>query len=48
MKTIIIYINGHKASKADKIRLEKDLKSGAQQATAKTTKKGNISIKTLY
>lgn len=47
-KKIILYINGRKASKADRARLEKDLKSGRQRATARTTKAGAIAIKTEY
>ena len=46
MTKSIIYINGINASKKDLQQLENDLKSGKQQATARTTKKGNISIKT--
>jgi hypothetical protein len=47
-KKITVYINGRKASKADRARLEKDLKSGRQRATAHTTKAGAIAIKTEY
>lgn len=47
-KKITVYINGRKASKADRARLEKDLKSGRQRATARTTKAGAIAIKTTY
>lgn len=43
-----VYINGRKASKADRARLEKDLKSGRQRATAHTTKAGAIAYKTEY
>ena len=46
MKKATTYINGKKASKKDLQRLENDLKVGKQQATARTTKNGNISIKT--
>lgn len=46
MKKTVTYINGIKASKKDIARLENDLKNGKQQATARTTKNGNISIKT--
>ena len=46
MKDSIVYINGIKASKKDLQRLESDLKAGAQTATARTTKAGNISIRT--
>jgi hypothetical protein len=45
-KKIIVYINGREASKADRARLEKDLKSGRQRATAHTTKAGAIAYKT--
>ena len=48
MKNSIVYINGRKASKEDRARLESDLKAGRQQATARTTKSGNIAIKTKY
>lgn len=48
MKKTIVYINGRKASKADKIALENDLRLGRQRATARTTKRGNIAIKTEY
>jgi hypothetical protein len=47
-KKTTVYINGIKASKADRARLEKDLKSGRQRATAHTTKAGAIAIKTEY
>lgn len=47
-KKIIVYINGIKASKKDVARLENDLKSGRQRATAHTTKAGAIAIKTTY
>ena len=46
MKKQATYINGIKASKKDLARLERDLKAGTQTATARTTKKGNISIRT--
>ena len=46
MKKTTTYINGIKASKKDLQRLEKDLKTGTQTATARTTKNGNISIRT--
>jgi translation initiation factor 1 (eIF-1/SUI1) len=46
MKKTIVYINGIKASKKDLQRLESDLKAGTQTATARTTKNGNISIRT--
>lgn len=48
MKKTIVYINGRKASKADKIALENDLKAGRQRATAHTTKAGAIAYKTKY
>lgn len=48
MKKTIIYINGRKASKEDRARLEADLKAGRQRATARTTKRGNIAIKTEH
>lgn len=44
----MIYINGIKASKADLKALEKDLKAGRNKATARTTKKGNIAIRTSF
>ena len=47
-KKTVIYINGIRASKADIIALEKALKAGTQRATARTTKRGNIAIKTEY
>lgn len=47
-KKIIVYINGIRASKADRAKLENDLKSGRQRATARTTKAGAIAIKTEY
>ena len=47
-KKIIVYINGTRATKADRARLENDLKSGRQRATARTTKAGAIAIKTTY
>lgn len=47
-KKITIYINGIRATKADRARLENDLKSGRQRATAHTTKAGAIAIKTEY
>lgn len=47
-KKIIVYINGTRATKADRARLENDLKSGRQRATAHTTKAGAIAIKTTY
>ena len=47
-KKITVYINGIRASKADKIALEKALKAGTQRATARTTKAGAIAIKTEY
>ena len=46
MKKTTTYINGIKASKKDIARLESDLKAGTQTATARTTKNGNISIRT--
>lgn len=48
MKKSIVYINGIKASKADKEKLENDLKAGKQKATAHITKKGNIAYKTEF
>ena len=47
-KKVILYINGIKASKADRASLEKALKSGRQRATAHMTKAGEIAIKTEY
>lgn len=44
----MIYINGIKASKKDLKALEKDIKTGKTTATARTTKKGNIAIKTSF
>ena len=43
-----VYINGRKASKTDKEKLEIDLKAGKQRATAHITKKGNIAYKTEF
>lgn len=43
-----VYINGIKASQKDLARLESDLKAGRQKAYGKTTKKGNIAIRTEF
>ena len=43
-----VYINGIKASKKDLERLERDLKAGKGKAYSKTTKKGNIAIRTEF
>jgi hypothetical protein len=43
-----VYINGIKASKKDLARLENDLKAGRQKAYGKTTKKGNLAIRTEF
>lgn len=43
-----VYINGVKASNKDLAKLERDLKAGRQKAYGKTTKKGNISIRTEF
>ena len=48
MKKTIIYINGIKASQKDVESLFKDLRAGKQQATATTTKNGNIAITTYF
>jgi hypothetical protein len=48
MKKSIVYINGIKASKKDLARLEIDLKNGKGKAYGKTTKKGNIAIRTEF
>lgn len=44
----MIYINGHRASRADLARLLSDLKNGTQRATAHTTKSGNFAIVTEF
>lgn len=44
----MIYINGIKASAADLARLLRDLKSGIQTATARTTKGGALAITTEF
>jgi hypothetical protein len=44
----MIYINGHRASRADLARLLQDLKSGKQSATAHTTKGGALAIVTEF
>lgn len=44
----MIYINGHRASRADLARLLQDLKNGTQTATAHTTKSGNLAIVTEF
>ena len=43
-----VYINGIKASRKDIERLESDLKAGKQKAYGKTTKKGNLAIRTEF
>jgi hypothetical protein len=48
MKKSTVYINGIKASKKDLERLESDLKAGRQKAYGKTTKKGNLAIRTEF
>jgi hypothetical protein len=47
-KKTTVYINGRKASKEDRERLEQDLRSGRQRATAHVTKAGAIAYKTKY
>jgi cobalamin biosynthesis protein CbiG len=44
----MIYINGHRASRADLARLLADLKAGKQRATAHTTKNGALAITTEF
>lgn len=44
----MVYINGIKASKTDLKALEKWIKEGKTTATARTTKKGNIAIRTSF
>jgi hypothetical protein len=44
----MIYINGHRASKADLARLIEDLKNGKQSATAHTTRRGALAIVTEF
>jgi hypothetical protein len=44
----MIYINGHRASRADLARLLHDLKNGKQRATAHTTKRGALAIVTEF
>lgn len=44
----MIYINGHRASRADLARLLADLKNGTQAATAHTTKRGAWAIVTEF
>ena len=44
----MIYINGHRASRADLARLLADLKNGTQKATAHTTKGGALAIVTEF
>lgn len=44
----MIYINGHRASRADLARLLQDLKNGTQRATAHTTKGGALAIVTEF
>ena len=44
----MIYINGHRASRADLARLLQDLKNGKQKATAHTTKGGALAIVTEF
>ena len=44
----MIYINGHRASRADFARLLQDLKKGTQRATAHTTKSGALAIVTEF
>lgn len=44
----MIYINGHRASRADFARLLQDLQNGTQTATAHTTKGGALAIVTTF
>lgn len=44
----MIYINGHRASRADLARLLQDLKNGTQKATAHTTRGGALAIVTAF
>jgi hypothetical protein len=44
----MIYINGHRASRADFARLLEDLKNGTQTATARTTRGGALAIVTEF
>ena len=44
----MIYINGHRASRADLARLLLDVKNGKQKATAHTTKGGALAIVTEF
>ncbi len=48
MKKATIYINGIKASKGDLKVLLEWLKQGKTEATAHTTKKGNLAIITTF
>jgi hypothetical protein len=44
----MIYINGHRATRADLARLLEELKKGKQRATAHTTKSGALAIVTEF
>jgi hypothetical protein len=44
----MIYINGHRASRADLARLLQDMNNGKQRATAHTTKGGALAIVTEF
>ena len=48
MKKATIYINGIKASKGDLKALLEWLKQGKTEATAHTTKSGNLAITTTF
>lgn len=43
-----VYINGIRASKKDLAQLEREVKATLQKVYAKTTKKGNLAIRTEF